>query len=299
MSMIGILPCPARPDLRIAHNEAMTPSALPPASQRSVQLAFSDQPAWIVKDEVDGGWVLQIGGAEQSHVDLADPTHIVHEYLLRMTHVLDAFRPAREPIRIAHLGAGALTLARYVQTTRPGSAQLTIEIERELPTLVTTALPLPVGTDLEIVIGDAREELAAMDGRRFDALVIDVFSGESSPAHLASKDFYLEALDHLEENGLLLVNVGDDAGQRFLAQQVRDLEDAAEDRGLSGVWTLTHASLLTRPADGNMVLLAGGALSSPDVEQWRTAWKRAGPHPAAVLDPDETVEAFREIGRRR
>lgn len=159
----------------------MTPSALPPASQRSVQLAFSDQPAWIVKDEVDGGWVLQIGGAEQSHVDLADPTHIVHEYLLRMTHVLDAFRPAREPIRIAHLGAGALTLARYVQTTRPGSAQLTIEIERELPTLVTTALPLPVGTDLEIVIGDAREELAAMDGRRFDALVIDVFSGESSP----------------------------------------------------------------------------------------------------------------------
>lgn len=280
----------------IDHNEAMTTSDLTPASQRSAQLSFSDQPAWIVKDEVDGGWVLQIGGVEQSHVDLADPTHIVHEYLRRMANVVDEAWPHGQPIRIAHLGAGALTLARYVQATRPGSPQLVIEIERELPTLVTTALPMPAGTNLTVLIGDAREELAALGDRTFDALVIDVFSGESSPAHLAAKDFYLEALDHLEADGLLLVNIGDDAGQRFVAQQVRELENATSERGLSGVWTLTHASLLTRPADGNMVLLAGGALTSPDVEAWRSAWKREGPHPAAVLDPAETIEAFRSIG---
>src|SRR5699024_3326441 len=104
------------------------------------------------------------------------PTHIVHEYLRRMANVLDEVWPAGRPIRIAHLGGGALTLARYVQATRPGSTQLVIEIERELPTLVTTALPLPAGTDLEVVIGDAREELAAMGSRRFDAIVLDVFS---------------------------------------------------------------------------------------------------------------------------
>ena len=250
-----------------------------------------------MQDEVVGGWVLQIGGVEQSHVDLEDPTHIVHEYLRRMANVLDEVWPRGRPVRIAHLGAGALTLARYVQAKRPGSAQLVIEIERELPTLVTTALPLPAGTDLEVVIGDAREELAAMGSRRFDAIVLDVFSGESSPAHLATQDFYREALGHLEADGLLLTNIGDDAGQRFLAQQVRELEDAAAAEGLTGVWTLTHASLLTRPADGNMVLLTGGALSSPEVESWREAWKREGPHPAAVLDPAETLEAFEEIGR--
>ncbi|MGO2586343.1 MAG: spermidine synthase, partial [Brachybacterium tyrofermentans] len=159
----------------------MTDSDLPPASQRSAQLSFSDQPAWIIKDEVDGGWVLQIGGVEQSHVDLADPTHIVHEYLRRMANVLDQAWPPGKPIRIAHLGAGALTLARYVQATRPGSPQLVIEIERELPTLVTTALPMPPGTELTVMIGAAREELAELGDRRFDALVIDVFSGESSP----------------------------------------------------------------------------------------------------------------------
>ncbi|MFC7373743.1 MULTISPECIES: spermidine synthase [unclassified Brachybacterium] len=270
----------------------MSASDLPPSARRTVQLSTSDQPAWIVKDEVDGGWVLQIGGVEQSHVDLEDPTHLVHEYLRRMANVLDEAWPRRQPIRIAHLGAGALTLARYVQATRPGSAQVVVEIERELPTLVTSALPLPTGTDLDVVIGDARAELAAMGVRRFEAIVLDVFSGESSPAHLATQDFYVEALEHLTDDGVLLVNVGDDAGQQFLARQVRELEEAAAARGLSGVWTLTHATLLSHPADGNMVLLAGGALSSPEVETWRAAWKKAGPHPAAVLDPAETVEAF-------
>jgi spermidine synthase len=268
-----------------------------PGTPRSTQLSFSDQPAWIVADEVVGGWTLMIGGIEQSHVDLEDPTRLVHEYLRRMGNVLDTVRPAREPLRIAHLGGGALTLARYVQATRPGSTQLVIEIERELPTLVTTALPLPEGTDLEVVIGDAREQLAALAERSFDVIVLDVFSGQDSPAHLAEAAFYVEALAHMDPAGLLLVNVGDDAGRRFLAAQVRELEAAAAEAGVPGVWTLTDAQLLTRPADGNMVLLAGGALASPAVEDWRAAWLAAGPHPAAVLDPHETQQLVEDIGR--
>ena len=277
----------------------MSSSATPfsPGTPRSAQLSFSDQPAWIVADEVVGGWTLLIGGVEQSHVDLEDPTHLVHEYLRRVGNVLDTVKPAGEPLHIAHLGGGALTLVRYVQAIRPGSAQTVIEIERELPTLVTTALPLPKGTDLEVVIGDAREELAALGERTFEAIVLDVFSGQDSPAHLAEAAFYAEALARLAPDGLLLVNVGDDAGRRFLAAQVRELEAAAAQAGVPGVWTLTDAQLLTRPADGNMVLLAGGALASPAVEDWRAAWLAAGPHPAAVLDPHETQELVEGINR--
>ena len=277
----------------------MSSSATPfsPGTPRSAQLSFSDQPAWIVADEVVGGWTLLIGGVEQSHVDLEDPTHLVHEYLRRVGNVLDTVKPAGEPLHIAHLGGGALTLVRYVQAIRPGSAQTVIEIERELPTLVTTALPLPEGTDLEVVIGDAREGLAALGERTFEAIVLDVFSGQDSPAHLAEAAFYAEALARLAPDGLLLVNVGDDAGRRFLAAQVRELEAAAAQAGVPGVWTLTDAQLLTRPADGNMVLLAGGALASPAVEDWRAAWLAAGPHPAAVLDPHETQELVEGIDR--
>ena len=272
----------------------MSSSATPfsHGTPRSAQLSFSDQPAWIVADEVVGGWTLLIGGVEQSHVDLEDPTHLVHEYLRRVGNVLDTVKPAGEPLHIAHLGGGALALVRYVQAIRPGSAQTVIEIERELPTLVTTALPLPEGTDLEVVIGDAREELAALGERTFEAIVLDVFSGQDSPAHLAEAAFYAEALARLAPDGLLLVNVGDDAGRRFLAAQVRELEAAAAQAGVPGVWTLTDAQLLSRPADGNMVLLAGGALAAPAVADWRAAWLAAGPHPAAVLDPTETDRAF-------
>ena len=53
---------------------------------------------------------------------------------------------------------------------------------------------------------------------------------------------------------------------------------------------------LCHQEDCDMVLLAGGALSSPQIEQWRSAWLQAGPHPAAVLDPAETIEVFEGRG---
>lgn len=253
---------------------------------RRVHLSGAGVEASVEPDGRDSGWVLRIGGIEQSHVDLADPRRIQHEYLQRIATVLDTLRLAGEPIEVAHLGGGALTLARYVQATRPGSPQLVVEIERELPSLVTGALPLPAGAQVEVVIGDAREALTGMPERLFDAIVLDVFSGEESPPHLAAADFYREALGHLTAEGLLLVNVGDDAGQRFLARQLRELESAAQECGTAGVWMLTHAPLLEHPADGNMVLLAGGALGTPAVEDMAARWRAAGPHPAAVLDPE-------------
>lgn len=267
----------------------MSTSPAPFSARRSVRLSHSGLDAWIVADEVDDGWVLQIGGIDQSHVDLVDPTRVVHEYLRRIANVLDAVRSPGEPIRVLHLGAGALTLPRYVQATRPGSPQTVVEIERELVSLVTGALPLPAGTQLEVVTGDAREALEAMDGQRFDAIVLDVFSGQESPAHLATVAFYDAALHHLSPEGVLVVNVGDDAGLRFATGQARELEQAAAAHGLSGVWLLADAGLVEHLREGNLVLAAGGAFSSSAVEAWRKGWEAAGPHPAAVLDPMETA----------
>ena len=69
----------------------------------------------------DHGHVLEIGGAEQSHVDVQNPDYVFYEYLRRIANTVDALAPAGEPITAAHLGAGALTLVRYIQATRPGS----------------------------------------------------------------------------------------------------------------------------------------------------------------------------------
>lgn len=266
----------------------------------SVRLGFSGAIASILPDAHGAGRILAFGGTEQSHVDLADPRTIRHEYLHRIAAVIEHALPPGEPLAVLHLGAGALTLPRFVQATRPGSPQTVVEIERELPDFVLAQLPLPTGTDLRVLIGDARAQLTGtLAGARFDVIVLDVFSGESSPAHLAERGFYAEALGHLGERGILLVNVGDDAGLRFFARQARALENAALERGLSGAWTLTAASMLDARHHGNLVLAAGPGLTGLSGQARSTLLaelRAAGPHPAAVLEPAETMELVGKLG---
>ena len=60
-----------------------------------------------------------VDGTPQSHVDLDDPTHLAFEYVRRIGHAVDLLPEG--PVTALHLGAGALTLPRYVEATRPGS----------------------------------------------------------------------------------------------------------------------------------------------------------------------------------
>nr|WP_246858435.1 fused MFS/spermidine synthase [Citricoccus sp. SGAir0253] len=263
---------------------------------RSVQLAASGERARIVPDEHDDGWVLEIGGMVQSHVDLADPTRIRYEYLRRMANVLDAAWAPGLPVRVLHLGAGALTLPRYVQATRPGSAQAVVDLDRELPSLITAELPLPAGTELDVVIGDAREALARLPAGGFDAVVLDIHTAVDAAAHLTGEGFYAELLDRLGPGGVLLVNIGDDAGLRFLAREARALESAADRAGLPGAWALADATLVERRQAGNVVLAVGQDLGAGDPEALRAGLLAAGPHPAAVLDPSALAALAAAIG---
>jgi spermidine synthase len=225
----------------------------------------------------DGGHVLSIGGAEQSHVDLAHPEEIFYEYLRRIGAVADAVAPPGTPVTAVHLGAGAMTLARYVAATRPGSVQVAVELERELPAFVLDALPLPAGADVRVVVGDARAALpdAAAPGTA-DLVVLDVFSGRDAPAHLTEPAFYDEAARLLSPAGVMAVNVGDDPGLAFFAGQARAMRSVFAD-----VWCLAEQRLLTGRYPGNLVLVGG---RRPLPRRWAEAFAAAGPHPAGVLD---------------
>src|ERR1700722_6598105 len=87
-------------------------------------------------------WTLRVDGTPQSHVDLDDPLYLEFEYMRRLGHLVDLAAPAGEPLRGLHLGAGGLTLARYVAATRPGSSQLAVESDAALAELVQQRLPL-------------------------------------------------------------------------------------------------------------------------------------------------------------
>ncbi len=132
--------------------------------------------------------MLLIGGVPQSHVDLDDPGYLDFEYVRRLGHLIDLAAPAGEPLRVLHLGAGALTLARYVAATRPASAQVAVEVDESFWRLIQLRLPLRGGR-LRLHIGDARAVLERMTAGSFDVIIADVFAGGRTPAHLTSAEF--------------------------------------------------------------------------------------------------------------
>ncbi|MDR6436013.1 spermidine synthase [Paenarthrobacter nicotinovorans] len=181
-----------------------------------------------------------------------------------------------EPIRALHLGAGALTLARYIQATRPGSAQYAVELERELLDFVLLKLPMPQGTTLTTHIGDAREALAELDaGARFDVVILDIFSGPDAPAHIACKEFYEEASARLGPDGVLIVNVGDEPALTLVKSQVTALRQAMPD-----VAAFAETGMFEGRYPGNIILVGTGRKWSPE---WTAELLARGPHPATVL----------------
>jgi spermidine synthase len=224
----------------------------------------------------EGAYVLSIGGAEQSHVNLAHPEELFYEYLRRIGHVVDLAAPPGSPVAALHLGAGALTLARYIQATRPGSAQYAVELERELLDFVLRQLPLPDGTDLHTITGDAREALGALDPDvTFDVVILDIFSGPEAPAHIACTGFYSEVREKLAPGGVLIVNVGDEPGLTLVRSQV-----AAMRRAMTDVAAVAEAGMFEGRYPGN-VILAG--TQTPWPAEWSAELTARGPHPAKVL----------------
>ena len=260
---------------------------------KNIQLSFSGLSASVARDGFSKtGYILEIGGAEQSHVDLANPDHIFYEYLRRIGHLVDLVVPAGQPMAAAHLGAGALTLVRYVQATRPGSRQIAVDIERELPSFVISQLPLPAGTDCQILIEDAAAAAPYLKGylhapEGIDLLVLDIFSGWSAPEHLTTPVFYTDLRDALAQEGMLAVNVGDDAGLTFFAAQARTLLEIFEH-----VWCLTESSMLTAQHAGNLILVGSQRPLDADT---RARLLADGPHPASVLDTHELAGWVSEL----
>jgi spermidine synthase len=227
---------------------------------------------------VPGSYELIVDGTPQSHVDLDDPTHLFFEYIARMGHVIDQLRMPGEPITALHLGAGALTIPRYVEATRPGSRQQVIELEPALVDLVRAELPLPRGASIRLRYGDAREVLGRLPhGLRgaADLVVVDIFGGDRIPAHVTSLEFYRACGAYLAENGVLLVNVADGVGAAFARSQAATLVSEFAD-----VAVLAESQVLRGRRYGNFVLVA-----SPSALplEWMPRLLAGGPHPAQLV----------------
>ena len=231
---------------------------------------------------VPGAFTLVVDGTPQSHVNLDDPSELFFEYIQRMGHVIDQIGLPGEPITAVHLGAGALTLPRYIHATRPGSRQQVVELETDLVDLVRAELPWSKDASIRVRHGDAREVLAKFPpGLRgsVDLLVVDVFSGARTPAHVTSIEFYREAVTLLKPDGIILVNVADGPGLAFARGQAATLVAA-----IGNVAALAETQILKGRRFGNIVMV-GSKTELPF--EWMPRLLAGGPHPSKVVAGSE------------
>lgn len=244
--------------------------------------------ARILPSRFAGGFELDVDGTPQSHVDLDDPTHLHFEYIARMAAVIDLLGMPGQPLTAVHLGAGALTLPRYLEHTRPGSRQQVVELEQPLADLVRETLPLPRGAQVRMRIGDARAVAQKMPPGLIgaaDLVVSDVFAGAQTPAHLTTVEYYRILTRLLAPAGVLLVNVADGAGLAFARRQVATVRAV-----LPEVIVLAEVQTLKGRRFGNLVIAASPA---PLPVEWLPRLMAAGPHPAKVAQGTELDEFAR------
>ena len=110
--------------------------------------------------------------------------------------------------RVAAVGLGCGAMADYAEA---GRAWTFYEID---PAVVRIAQDSKLFRflsetrgDVNIVLGDARRQLAREPDHHFDLLVLDAFSSDSIPVHLMTREAFALYVRKLKPNGVLLVHL--------------------------------------------------------------------------------------------
>lgn len=225
-----------------------------------------------------GSWVLSIDGTPQSHIDLTNPRALHFEYIARMGHIIDVAFPAGQPITALHLGAGGLTIPRYLEATRPGSRQQVVEIERDLVDFVRTHCPLPREASIRCRYGDAREVMESLPRGlwgQVDLVVVDVFHGARTPAHVTSVEFYGAIRSLLSPAGIVLANVTDGPPMAFARGQLATVRYVFGD-----AFAVAEQGVANGKRFGNVVI---GAAATGETPTWVASLPGLGPHPTGLI----------------
>ncbi len=208
--------------------------------ERRQLLADADRP---------GGWVLLIDRIRQSYVDLDDPRYLDFEYMRTLADVLDALPVG--PLAVTHIGGGALTMARYIAETRPGSPQIVLEPDVELTALIRARLPLRRDARVRIRPVGGRDGLADLRDGSADAIILDAFDGGRVPAELTTTEAFGEVVRVLRGSGLLLANVADAPSLTYVRRLLATLHERFEH-----VLLVSDAAVLRGRRFGNIELAA-------------------------------------------
>ncbi|WP_139983526.1 spermidine synthase [Nocardioides litoris] len=225
----------------------------------------------VVTAEHREAFVVRTDGHPQSHVDLADPTRLVFDYVRRTGDVVDALDPPGAPLRALHVGGAGLTLPRYVAATRPGSTQVVLEPDEELTTLVRDRLPLPRRSGIRVRPVDGASGIRAVRDAWARLVVVDAYDAGVVPEDLLSPGFAAQVARVLDPAGVAVLNLADRAPFR----RTRDAVARWRATGLRVVVSAEPATLRGR-REGNLLVVAG--TRPPEEALRRSAATSAAPY---------------------
>jgi len=163
---------------------------------------------------VPGAWIVTKDGADQSWLDLGDPTRLEFDYMRRISWLIDTWANQAgfgdgERLRVVHIGGAGMSLARWVAATRPTSAQIVLEPDTAITEAVRELAPLGAHSGIKVRAVDGRTGIAAMPDAYADVVILDAFDNRQVPASLVSGEFMTDARRVIAPGGLLAVNLID------------------------------------------------------------------------------------------
>lgn len=139
----------------------------------------------------------------QSRMQILRPDVLELEYTRTMMGVL-MFAP--EPERIAMIGLGGGSLAKFCRRHVPQASMRVVEINPHVIALREAFSVPPDDARFQVVEADGARFVRETD-ERFDVLLVDAFDAQGMPAALGSRRFYDDCLDVLQPGGLMVVNL--------------------------------------------------------------------------------------------
>jgi hypothetical protein len=197
------------------------------------------------------GRTLYLDQLRHSYVDLDDPTYLEFEYAKNFVTAIDSRWPDKSPLEALHIGAGGLTIPRYLTATRPGTENKVYEIDPGVIEVDKADLGAKLGPDLDVQIRDGRLGVRSEPADSRDLVVMDAFGGVAVPWHLTTREIVADARRVLKPDGLYLVNIIDFGPQAFLKAEIRTV--AAD---FPYVAVIAKPAALAGKEGGNFVLLA-------------------------------------------
>jgi spermidine synthase len=211
--------------------------------------------ARVVADpERASGRYLVLDTLLHSYVDLADPTYLRFAYVQAIASTADVMRPSRQPLRALHLGAGGLTMPRYLAASRPGSESRVLEVDPGVLQLDRTRLGLREGAGLRVDLLDGRVGLKSEATGGRDLVVGDAFGGLAVPWQLTTREVVLEIARVLRPTGIYAVNVIDNPPNRFVHAEAATIASV-----FPHVTVVAAANSISGGSGGNFVIVASAA----------------------------------------